>query len=247
MKTTMARDFRCAATIRIGFLDRYARVAGMLVVLMAVGARPSTAGAITDPPCSETTAYTDYEMAGFTCTVGTLTFSNFSVGAGSNLTAAQITVAQVANGLQFSFPLATTSMNVSEQTLNIAFEVAMGDPGLGSAGLSFVGTGADAGVTASVTENFAGGPLQVFQMTATGFNDTVTQNNVSVGLSNPMMLTVTETALVSTIATGAPRTATISSMTDTFIGAPEPGTLALIGLGVLSLAWRLSAIARERQ
>ena len=239
MKIRVASNFKRVAAIRIGSFAPAVRPGRSLVALIAALARLSTAGVITsDPACSDTTAYTAYVVDGFTCTVGQLTFSNFTLGAGSNLTADQITVTQVANGLQFAFPLTTTSMNVSQLALNIGFDVQIGEPGLGSAGLSFVGTGTDPGVTANVTENVAGGPLEVFQKTPT-VNDTMTQNNVLVGLPNTMMLTVTESATVSTIATGAPRTASISSMTDTFIPAPEPGTLALAGLGALGLAWRI--------
>jgi hypothetical protein len=186
-------------------------------------------------PCSNTTDYADYVAGGFSCTVNSLLFSAFNLGNGSNLTANQVTVATVANGLTFSFNLTTTSANVSEQNLNIGFEVETPEPGFGSAGLAFVGAGTEPGVTAMVTENFPGGPLVVFQKTP-GADNTMTQTSAQVGLMNPESLTVTESATVSTIMTGAARTASISSMTDTFNPAPEPGTLALFALGALGLA-----------
>ena len=86
--------------------------------------------------------------------------------------------------------------------------------------------------------------LQVFQKTpgspdspwkTTGFNDTMTQTQQSTSLQGtPMTLNVTETALVSTIATGAVRSASISSVTDTFI-VPEPGELYLLVVGIVGM------------
>jgi hypothetical protein len=207
----------------------------LVLMLVAVLATASLGWANT-LPCSNTTDYADYVANGFECTAKSLTFSAFSLGAGSNLAANQITVATAPDGLTFSFMLTTTSMNPSQQNLNIGFDVDTSvTEGFVFAGLSFVGTGTDPGVTASVNETVPGGPLEVYQKTP-GSDDTMTVTSAGVLLGGQTMLSVTDSALVSTVATGAPRTATITSFTNTFVPAPEPPSLALLGLGALALA-----------
>lgn len=199
---------------------------------------PAAAG-----PAPGSGTFKEYEDLG-SFEVGCLTFSNLKV-TGGDLTNEQIMVSTLATGLEFTINIMTASMNVSEKSVSISFDVAS-SPGtwLCKTGLSFTGSAVDPGARSEVDGTYRNSEmLEVFEATPlAGMTEGVKSKDLLFD-DKPTSLAVALTAKVSTIATGNIRAASINTFSTTYACCPEPGTLSMGVMGSLLLA---GAVARGR-
>lgn len=190
---------------------------------------------------------------GFSCTIGTLTFSNFSFtssasGNSQALTAAGVTVTDLPNssfpgvpdGFLFTEALGANSTNGIQSSSDMTIFYTVSGPGIDDLELGFNGAFSGTGF-AEVTEQFclnaatvlncAAGNAGVIQVTnpPASFNTSTTFAPVT-------MVSVSKDIQVNSgSGTG---TANISSVNNNFsqVSVPESASLTLLGLGLLGVA-----------
>lgn len=199
-----------------------------------------------------TTTYDNYLAPGFTCTVGDQTYSSFAYTGTSNppgfsIPAGSIGVTPLSGppGLQWSAGwLASTNSGVLEQDSLFQFQVnanpnnPITDLTLSIAGAGFTGTGEviveETACLGAVLPACTGGQIVTLQV----FDDSAGQQLVD-SITFPGVDEVSVSKDV-TVAAGTDGRASLSVVTDQFsegqASVPEPGTLSMLGAGVLALA-----------
>ena len=196
-----------------------------------------------------TTTYDMYLGAGFNCTVGSETYSNFGYTGTSNppgfaIPAGSVGVVPLSSpsGLQFSAGwLASTATGIMEQDSLFQFTVTSNTPmtslTLAIGGASFIGTGevivAETACLGAMLPACTGGQI----ITLSVFDDSSGQQLVdSANFAGVNEISVSKDL---TVAAGTNGEATVSVLSDQFgqgqATVPEPGTLSMLGLGGLGL------------
>jgi hypothetical protein len=217
----------------------------LFIAVLALVAVPAHADTTTCP----TGALTAYLVGGFTCSTGTLTFSNFSFAPGGSMpTAASVGVTPITTGVDgFSF---NPSLSVNNSGLGPAFIAQESDltifytvTGSSITDLELGFNGAYSGTgSAEVTEQYclgfasisgcsSGHPAGTIQVTnpPANYSQSVTFAPVSV-------LAVSKDIEVQTgSSSGTAGQASISVVSNQY-SVPESASLTLLGLGLLGLA-----------
>jgi hypothetical protein len=190
------------------------------------------------------------EYIGKSFTFGGFTFSDFKpievkgMGVGPKIEDKDISVTQLANGLQFDFFLKvfTASLGTPQDySFSLTYKVTAAKGGIGGAGLSFKAILSEhtQGTSATVNEKLPAPELDVFKNAG---GERLAQ---FVALPDmPPDVTVTDTAEVSTQRTNENTSAEIMEFTNTF-GVPEPATWSLLVTGAaLIISVRKSTFVR---
>jgi hypothetical protein len=197
-----------------------------------------------------TTTFDQYLGAGFSCTIGDTTWSNFAYSGTSNPPGFAIPAGSIATtpltfpgpGLQWSAGwLASTSTGILEQDSLFQTTITSNTPltglSLSIAGASFIGTGevivAETACLGAMLPTCTGGQL----VTLTVFTDAAgTQLTDSISFSGVNEISVSKDL---TVAAGTNGEATVSVLVDNVTqgssSVPEPGTLSMLGLGGAAL------------
>ena len=174
-----------------------------------------------------------YSSPGFSCSIGGLTFSNFSYsssafGGAVSIPAAGVTVTPVSgaeSGFQFEAPWIASSSQGEDSTISYTVTGSITDLVLSMAGFGFT-DGADV----SVAESSATPPLSLLVFdNSTGMtpSDTIT------GLS---LSTLTVTKDIAVLGNGGTGHLSIVDNLYSTGAVPEPASMLLLGSGMLGLA-----------
>jgi len=197
-----------------------------------------------------TTTFDQYLGAGFSCTIGGTTWSNFAYSGTSNPPGFSIPAGSIATtplsfpgpGLQWSAGwLASTGSGVLEQDSLFQTTINSNTPmtglSLSIGGASFIGTGevivAETACLGAMLPTCTGGQL----VTLTVFDDAAGQQLTdSVSFSGVSEISIAKDL---TVAAGTNGLATVSVLSDNVTqgssSVPEPGTLSMLGLGGAAL------------
>lgn len=183
-----------------------------------------------------------YGAPGFSCTIGDLTFSNFSyTPAGSNgLSGAQVTVTPLTGGNELGFMFTAGWGAASNQSYDSFIDYTITAPSaeISDLVLSIGGFGTTGTGFLSVSENASNGTnLYVC------FGDQTCTQTDSAVFDPVASLDVSKDILV---VGGEGGTASLSAVVNTASEVPEPATLTLLGTGLLGLAGVVRRKLRSR-